>query len=118
MSKQERLIGDLEFFLAKNFALQKGGSLPEALLGFKTRGTLSPARDNVIVSPTWFSGDHNGAEAALIGRDRALNPDKYFIVVPNLLGGGVSSSPSNTPAPFERTRFRTRRSTTTCYCSG
>jgi homoserine O-acetyltransferase len=118
LSKQERPIGDLEFFSAKNFALQKGGSLPEALLGFKTRGTLSPARDNVIVSPTWFSGDHNGAEAALIGRDRALNPDKYFIVVPNLLGGGVSSSPSNTPAPFERTRFRTRRSTTTCYCSG
>ena len=98
-------MGDLEFFSAKNFALQKGGSLPEALLGFKTWGTLSPARDNVIVSPTWFSGDHNGAEAALIGRDRALNPDKYFIVVPNLLGGGVSSSPSNTPAPFERTRF-------------
>jgi len=41
-------------FLGKEFRLQKGGSLPEALLGFKTWGTLSPARDNVIVSPTWF----------------------------------------------------------------
>jgi homoserine O-acetyltransferase len=98
-------MGELEFFSAKNFAIQKGGALPEALLGFKTWGTLSSNRDNVIVSPTWFSGDHNGAEAALIGSDRALNPDKYFIVVPNMLGGGVSSSPSNTPAPFERTRF-------------
>ena len=98
-------MGDLEFFTAKNFMLQKGGALPEARLGFKTWGTLSPARDNVVVVPTWFSGDHNTAEMTMIGRDRALNPDKYFIVVANLLAGGVSSSPSNTPAPFDRALF-------------
>jgi len=98
-------MGDLEFFPAKNFALQKGGALPEALLGFKTWGKLSPTRDNVILAPTWYSGDHNALELALIGPDRALNPDKFFIVVPNLLGGGVSSSPSNTPPPFDRALF-------------
>lgn len=98
-------MSELEFFSAKNFVLRKGGVLPEARLGFKTWGKLSPARDNVIVAPTWYSGDHNGVEMALIGPDRALNPKKFFIVAPNLLGRGVSSSPSNTPAPFDRALF-------------
>ncbi len=35
----------------------------------------------------------------------ALDPDKYFIIVPNLLGNGLSSSPSNTPAPYDRANF-------------
>ena len=36
---------------------------------------------------------------------RPLDPSKYFIVIPNHFGAAVSSSPSNTPPPFERTRF-------------
>ena len=35
----------------------------------------------------------------------ALNPNNYFIVVPNMFGNGASSSPSNTPAPFDRSNF-------------
>jgi len=62
-------MGDLRIFLAKNFALQKGGSLPEALLGFKTWGTLSP-HATTSSSHRRVQRDHNGAEAALIGRDR------------------------------------------------
>ena len=91
-------MSELEFFSDREFALQKGGVLPEARLAFQTFGKLSPARDNVIVSPTWYSGDHSGVVAALVGPDRALNPEKYFIVIPNLLGGGVSTSPSNAPS--------------------
>ena len=37
----------------------------------------------------------------------ALDPRKYCIVVPNLFGNGVSSSPSNTPAPFAANTFPT-----------
>jgi len=35
----------------------------------------------------------------------ALDPARYFIVVPNMLGNGLSSSPSNTPPPYDRARF-------------
>jgi homoserine O-acetyltransferase/O-succinyltransferase len=98
-------MSEVEFFSAREFALQKGGVLPEARLAFQTFGKLSAARDNVIVSPTWYSGDHSGVVAALVGPDRALNPEKYFIVIPNLLAGGVSTSPSNAPAPFDRACF-------------
>jgi homoserine O-acetyltransferase/O-succinyltransferase len=98
-------VSDLESFAVPDFVLQKGGVLPEARLAFKTLGALNARRDNVVVAPTWYSGNHAGVEAGLIGRDRALNPEKYFIIIPNLLGGGVSSSPNNTPAPFDRGLF-------------
>lgn len=98
-------MSELEFYTASGFELQKGGTLPEARLAYRTLGALSPGRDNVIVSPTWYSGTDAGVVAGLVGADRALNPEKYFIVIPNLLGSGVSSSPSNTPAPFDRARF-------------
>ena len=35
----------------------------------------------------------------------ALDPDKYFIIVPSLFGSGFSSSPSNTPEPYGKPRF-------------
>ena len=54
--------------------------------------------------PTWYSGFHWDNEW-LIGDGMALDPAKYFIIVPNMLGNGLSSSPSNTPPPFDRARF-------------
>ena len=91
----------LETYTTTNFALQNGGSFPEITLAYSTLGTLSPKRDNVVLLPTWFSGDHAMCEAVLTGRDRALDPDKYFIIIPNLIGGGVSTSPSN-PIPSHK----------------
>ena len=41
----------------------------------------------------------------LIGPDMTLSPEKYFVVVPNMFGNGLSSSPSNTPAPLDGPRF-------------
>ncbi len=35
----------------------------------------------------------------------ALDPAKYFIIIPNMLGNGLSSSPSNTPEPYNGPRF-------------
>jgi homoserine acetyltransferase len=32
----------------------------------------------------------------LIGEDKALNPQKYYIIITALFGNGQSSSPSNT----------------------
>lgn len=38
----------------------------------------------------------------MTGRGRALDPEKYFIVIPGHFGGGNSSSPSNVAPPFEK----------------
>ena len=44
---------------------------------------------NVIVYPTWYSGQHYDNEW-LIGPGMALDPAKYFIIIPNMLGNGLS----------------------------
>jgi homoserine O-acetyltransferase len=85
--------------------LQKGSVLPGAKLGYATVGTLNERKDNVVVCPTWFTATPADTVAWMTGPERALNPEEWFIVVPNHFGAGVSSSPSNTPAPFDRGRF-------------
>src|SRR4051794_40121738 len=95
---------DYQTFDLGDFALTEGATLREAKLAFKTYGTLSDARDNAIVYPTWYSGRHWDNEW-LIGDGMALDPARYFIIVPNMLGNGLSASPSNTPPPYDRARF-------------
>jgi homoserine O-acetyltransferase/O-succinyltransferase len=74
-------------------------------LGYTTSGRLNEARDNVVVCPTWFTATPSDTAAWMTGTNRALDPQRYFIVVPNHFGAAVSSSPSNTPPPFDRGRF-------------
>jgi homoserine O-acetyltransferase len=98
-------MADYEVFEVTNFLLLKGGVLPQARLAYKTLGKLNAAKDNVIVAPSWYTGTHNDTIMVQVGPGHALNPEKYFIVCPNLLANGLSSGPSNTPAPYDRARF-------------
>jgi homoserine O-acetyltransferase len=86
------------------FALDCGVTLPNARLAYATYGELSAACDNLIVFPTWFTGTHVDLEW-LIGDGRPLDTRTYFVVAPSMFANGLSSSPSNTPAPFDRARF-------------
>jgi homoserine O-acetyltransferase len=90
-------------FQITGFRTQAGVTL-DLRLAYRVHGELNSAKSNLIVYPTYYSGlsDDNGY---LIGPDRALDPAKYCIVVPNLFGNGVSSSPSNTAEPWSRARF-------------
>jgi homoserine O-acetyltransferase/O-succinyltransferase len=84
--------------------LQSGETLRNAKIAFKTHGRLATDKSNVILYPTPYSAQHGDIEW-LIGPGKALDPDKYFIVVLDQLGNGLSSSPSNTPPPQDRSRF-------------
>jgi homoserine O-acetyltransferase len=95
---------DFQYFEAGAFVLQNGATIRNCKLAYKTYGTLTSNKDNVIVYPTWYSGQHYENEW-LIGEGMALDPTKYFIIIPNMLGNGLSSSPSNTPAPYNAARF-------------
>lgn len=98
------VIVDYEVFELGSVTLQSGVTLPNAFLAFKTYGTLNQDKSNVVVYPTAF-GDTHENNKWLIGDGMALDPAKYFIIVPNLLGNGLSSSPSNTLPPFDRADF-------------
>lgn len=95
---------DHDIFELGDVALQRGATLRSAKLAYKTYGTLNAQKSNAIVYPTWYSGQHTDNEW-LIGPGMALDPEKYFIIVPNMLGNGLSSSPSNTPEPYNLARF-------------
>ncbi len=95
---------DHEIFAAGDVVLQSGLTLPDARLAYATHGSLNGDKSNVVLIFTHFSGRHSDSEY-LIGEGRALDPGKYFIVVMNLLGNGLSSSPSNAKPPFDKARF-------------
>ncbi len=80
---------------AGDLTLQSGACLPSARLSWRTHGTLSPARDNVIVYPTSYGAQHPDL-AWLLGSDKILDPARWFIVIPDMFGNGLSSSPSGT----------------------
>ncbi len=79
-----------------DYTLQSGDVIEDAFIVYKTHGTLSPAKDNVILYPTSYSATHAELEW-LIGAKGILDPTRWFIVIPNMFGSGLSSSPSNTP---------------------
>jgi homoserine O-acetyltransferase len=60
-----------------------------------THGALNASRDNAILVPTWYSGTSKIMEQVYIGPGRALDPTKYFIIVVNQIGNGLSTSPHN-----------------------
>jgi homoserine O-acetyltransferase/O-succinyltransferase len=88
-----------------DFVLEQGGTLRNLQLAYATLGTLSPKRDNTILFPTWYSGTTKILEQAYVGPGRALDPDRYFIILVNQIGNGLSSAPDNTPPPFNAARF-------------
>jgi len=91
--------GPYDLYDIGNLDLEEGGTIRGCMLAYATFGTLNAAKDNAILIPTWYSGTNKIMEQVYIGQGRALDPDKYFIIVINQVGSGLSSSPHNTPAP-------------------
>lgn len=91
--------GPYELHDIGDFELEDGGMLRGCKLAYATFGALNERKDNAILVPTWYSGTSKIMEQVYIGRGRALDPDRYFIIVINQIGNGLSASPHNTPAP-------------------
>jgi homoserine O-acetyltransferase len=93
-----------QFVLEGDLELSSGVVLPGARMTCCAYGDLNAARDNAVLFPTRFGASH-GENEFLIGTGKALDPDKYSILVPNLFGNGISSSPSNAPPPYDGPAF-------------
>lgn len=97
--------GPFQTFELGDFELESGEKLRGARLAYATFGALAADRSNAVLFPSWYSGASKILELAYVGQGRALDPSKYFIILVNQLGNGLSTSPSNTPDPFGRGRF-------------
>jgi homoserine O-acetyltransferase len=95
---------DFSVFDLGDFELQSGEVLPDARLAYKTYGELNAQHDNVVVLPTFYTGSHMRNEG-YFGAGRAIDPARHFVVSINMFGNGISSSPSNTSAPFSGADF-------------
>ena len=97
--------GPYELFELGDFKLDNGITIPACKLAFTTAGQLNSAKDNAVLLPHMYSGSSKHMLDVLVGEDLALDPRRYFIILPNQLGNGLSSSPHNTPAPFDGSNF-------------
>ncbi len=97
--------GAYELIGIGDLALASGATLRDCRLAVALHGQLNSAKDNAILIPTWYSGTSKIIEDVFIGAGRAIDPAKYFIIVVNQLGNGLSSSPHNTAGPHARAGF-------------
>ncbi len=92
----ESMTNAMRVFELTDFSLQSGVTLPVARLAYQTYGELNAQRSNAILYPTSYGAQHPDIEW-LIGPERILDPTRYFIIIANMFGNGLSTSPSNTP---------------------
>ncbi len=86
-------------FSLGDFSLGSGAVLRGANLSWKTHGTLAQGKDNVILYPTSYGAQHPDLEWLIGPANEAngiLDPTRWFIIIPDMFGNGLSSSPSNT----------------------
>ena len=97
-------MNDYSEFSINDFKLQSGIVLPRLTLAYKTYGELNETRDNAVILPTFYTGSHQRNEG-YFGEGRAIDPKRHFVISINLIGNGISTSPSNAPSPHNGPDF-------------
>lgn len=78
--------------------LDSGQTIEHCRVGYRTFGALNAAGDNAVLMPTWLNGrseDMLSLVGSAPGKSRLIDTTKYYAVLLDALGDGVSSSPSN-----------------------
>jgi homoserine O-acetyltransferase len=73
--------------------LESGQRIEGCRLGYRTFGKLDATKSNVVLFPTWFSGTTK--PLVDIVPDKLVDTSRFFLVLVDALGDGVSTSPSN-----------------------
>lgn len=73
--------------------LVSGKTIAPCRIGYRTFGALNADKSNVVLVPTWYTG--TSQEHEYLVTSEILDANKFFIVIVDALGNGVSVSPSN-----------------------
>jgi homoserine O-acetyltransferase/O-succinyltransferase len=105
-------------FTTRDFRLQSGVVMSEVTIAYRTLGTLSPARDNVVLvthgntsGPQMIDPDGSAAEGAwneIVGPGKAVDTNRFFAICPNMLGSSYGSTNAASIDPKTGTRYGPR----------
>lgn len=79
------------------FRLENGQSIQHCRVGYRTFGRLNAEQSNAVLVPTWFGGT-SAQKSSLAYPGGLADSTRFFVIVVDALGNGVSSSPSNSLA--------------------
>jgi homoserine O-acetyltransferase len=77
-----------------DFKLENGSVINDCQIGYRTFGQLNAAKTNGILFPSWYGGTSKMIEQ-MVKPWRDVDTTKYFLIVVDALGDGVTTSPSN-----------------------
>lgn len=96
--------GELRFAEIGDFLLESGNVIKDCRLGYRTFGKINGEKSNIVLFPTWFMGTSEELFSMdFIGAGKIVDTEKYFVIAIDNIGGGVSSSPSNSKAQPDKT---------------
>lgn len=97
--KESDPAGSRQFAGIGAFDFESGERIPYVRVAYETWGTLSEDRDNAVLVLHALTGDSHAVGTAgpghptagwwqgIIGPGKAIDTDRFFVVVPNMLGG-------------------------------
>jgi len=95
-------------------ALEAGGELPDVRIAYETWGELNADASNAVLVLHALTGDSHVSGPAgdghatagwwdtLVGPGRVLDPGRWFVVAPNVVGGCQGSTGPSSPSPDGR----------------
>jgi homoserine O-acetyltransferase len=86
--------GAQQFAEFGDFKLQSGGVIHDFRLGYRALGKLNAEKSNAVLWPTWLGGTSEQL-LQFIGPGKVVDSGKYFVVLVDAIGNGVTTSPSN-----------------------
>lgn len=85
---------ELQFANLGDFRLESGASIHDCRVAYRTFGKLNADKSNAVLFPTWFGGTTQDL-VPLVGPGKLIDSSKYFVILVDALGDGISTSPSN-----------------------
>ncbi len=91
-------------FIVRNYTFASGETMPEVKLHYRTLGTAQKGSDGRVMNAVWIGHGTGGTGTQFLSRNFAgelfgpgqpLDATRYFIILPDHIGHGASSKPSN-----------------------
>lgn len=86
--------GAQQFANLGDFKLQSSATIHHFLLAYRTLGKLDASKSNGVLWPTWLGGRTQDL-LPYVGPGNVVDTTKYFVILVDSIGNGVSTSPSN-----------------------